>query len=328
MSESLQIAALLEMHRDRPILVTGHRDPDGDCIGSVMAMTRSLRNMGYPAIPVNRDPIPYRYRFLDPDDMMRSPEDVILERFHLAIVLDSSNLDRLGFDLHRTFPHLKSVINVDHHVSNSRFGDVNVVEHKRSAVCEVLCSLLHKLDAPIDPMTANALYTGISTDTGSFQYEATTADTLRTGADLISLGADINLVRENVWENEPFNRIRVLSRVLDNLKVTENGKIAWIKISHAELEHFELDNGDLETFVDYPRTIQGVQVALFFKEIQNGFVKVSIRSKSEVDSNKLAQLFGGGGHKRAAGCKMTGSLDEVEQNVTERFIRELESNGS
>lgn len=314
-----ELSAVLDRHRDREILVTGHRDPDGDCIGSITAMARGLRLLGYRATALNRDPVPYRYAFLDPDQQVRTPEQVDPAVFSMALVLDSSNLDRLGFDLHELFPNLQDVVNIDHHVSNTRFGTLNYVERHAAALCEVLYGILKDLGVPADARVANSLYTGITTDTGSFQYEATTADTLQIGAELIRMGADINQIRENVWENEPLNRLVVLSRVLKNLGITEDGKMAWISIGNGDIETYQLDNGDLEKFVDYPRIIHGVEVAVFFKEILPRFTKISIRTKTTVDADRLARIFGGGGHKRAAGCKREGPLEETMDVVLRAF---------
>jgi len=318
------IHKILEALKDQKILITSHRDPDGDCLGSTVAMTLALQQLGYEVTAVNRDMIPYRYAFLDPSGIIKTPHALSDYDHQVAIVLDASDLLRLGYDMHALFPHVKTIINIDHHMSNQLFGDINLIKVKAAANCEILYDVLTLMNVVVNEDIANALYVGITTDTGSFKYEATSSKTLRIAASLIDHGADINLIRTNVWENEPFNRILALSEVLDNLKISEDGRLSWIKISQGAILKHQLTNGDLESFVDYPRTITGVEVALFIKEIEEGFLKVSIRTKSLVDATKIAGIFGGGGHKRAAGFKIKGDLLDQEAHIIEKVKQEID----
>ena len=308
---------------DKKVLVTSHRDPDGDCIGSTVAMAVALKTLGIHADALNFDEIPERYNFCDPYRLIRSLATLKDRDHDVAIVMDSSDLRRLGYDLKRESPGIGTIINIDHHRSNEKFGDYNLVEETAAANCEILYSLLQEWGVKWDEQMANALYMGLTTDTGSFRYESTSSKTLRIAADLIELGADINLIRANIWENEPYNRIHALSNVLDNIRITEDGKIAWIKISLEEIERHNLNNGDLESFVDYPRTISGVEVALFIKEMEKDHLKVSVRTKSCIDATKIAGMFGGGGHKRAAGFKVKGPLDQEEERILNKVKEEV-----
>lgn len=319
-----RIASFLSEQSDKPILVTSHRDPDGDCLGSTVAMSAALSGLGLHVDALNRDILPERFAFLDPNRRIHTLEALPARDHRIAVVMDASDLMRLGYDLKATFPELETVINIDHHRSNERFGDLNRVDETASANCEILYDVFEEMDVPWTPEIANALYTGITTDTGSFKYEATTSRTLRIAADLIDRGADINLIRAHVWENEPHNRIQALSDVLDKLRITKDGKLAWVKISQDEILRHKLNNGDLEAFVDYPRTISGVEVALFFKEIEPELLKVSVRTKSCVDATRIAALFGGGGHKRAAGFKVNGRLEQCEEEIIRTVKEEID----
>lgn len=314
-----QLIETLKQAAKQKIIVVSHRDPDGDALGSIVAMTLVLRQLGFNADALNRDAVPTRYQYLDPEGLIYNLDGLPHRNYTLALVLDSSDLFRLGFSLKKEFPHLNRVCNIDHHQSNAYFGDINIVDAQASANCEILYKIITKLEADITPIIANALYTGITTDTGSFKYESTSPETMHIAGHLMEAGADINLIRYNLWENEPYQRIQALSNVLNNLQVTEDGQLAWIKISQDEIRKFNLTNDDLESFVDYPRTIAGVEVALFLKETEENFVKVSVRTKSVIDATFLAGLFDGGGHKRAAGFRVQGRLNEIEGQVIERF---------
>lgn len=323
-SVSSDSSKMLSMLKGKKVLVTSHRDPDGDCIGSTVAMTLALKQLGYEADALNLDEIPYRYTFCDPKNLIYNLECIPTRMHQVAVVLDSSDLYRLGYDLKKEFPKIDTIINVDHHRSNDNFGDLNMVEDTAAANCEILFRILKKWDVQWNSQIANALYTGITTDTGSFKYESTSSETLRIAASLIDYGADINIIRASIWENEPYNRIQALSDVLEDIKISKDGHISWIKISLEEIKKHKLNNGDLESFVDYPRTITGVEVALFIKEMEEGKLKVSVRTKSCIDATKIASIFGGGGHKRAAGFKVEGRLDEQEEKIIELVQQEVD----
>lgn len=315
---------VLSLLKSRKVLVTSHRDPDGDCIGSTVAMTSALQQLGFDAYALNLDEIPYRYTFCDSNRLIYSMKSIPDRDHEVVVVMDSSDLHRLGYDMEQEFPKVKHIINIDHHKSNKNFGDLNLVDETASANCEILYGILKQWQIDWTEQIANALYTGITTDTGSFKYESTSSETLRIAADLIDYGADINLIRANIWENEPYNRIHALSNVLDNIRLSDDGRISWIKISLEEIEHHQLNNGDLESFVDYPRTITGVEVALFIKEMEKGKLKVSVRTKSCIDATKIASAFGGGGHKRAAGFKIEGTLEQDEERILKVVQEEVD----
>lgn len=311
--------ALLEAHRGEKILVTSHRDPDGDGVGAILACAYILRDLGFQTFPYNRDIIPDRYSFLDTRSLYRARPNWTEMDCRVAIVLDAGSPDRLGFDLRKAFPEIRTTVNIDHHVSNRHYGDLNIVFDDRSSTCEILFDLFADGPGQIGPEVANALYAGIVTDTGGFQYEATTPQTLRTAASLLEMGADINQVREQIYESESYGRMVALSRVLQGLRRSPDGRIAWIRIDHEDLLRFQLAQEELEAFVDYPRMLAGVETALCFKEVEKGFTKVSVRTKGSVDANRLAAAFGGGGHRRAAGFKMHAPISDIEETVLARM---------
>lgn len=317
------LKALLEAAKGKKILVVSHRDPDGDAIGSTVALTLALEALGHGVYALNRNELPERYAFLDPEGKVKTLDTLEDKSQVLAFVLDSGDLGRLGFDLKATFPQLETIVNIDHHKSNSYFGDLNLVDLKAAANCQILYGVIKDLGVSISPAMANALYTGITTDTGSFKYESTSPETMQVGACLMKEGADHNLIRKNIYESEPFHRIQALSQVLANLSISEDKKLAWISISQADIQKLGLKNDDLETFVDYPRTLNGVEVALFLKELEDNFVKVSVRTRSKVDATKVAGIFDGGGHKRAAGFRVNGALAQVEKAIIDKVKKAM-----
>lgn len=292
------------------VIIATHEIPDGDCIGSALALASALQQKGMVVQVANKEPIPPIYTFLAGSDQVLLPASLSTDH-ELAILVDCSDLQRLGFDLYAQCPHLTKVINIDHHISNTYFADVNIVDPNASATGEIIFNLITASSIKITPAIATALYTAIVTDTGSFQYENTKPYTLRSAASLMESGADLAGIRANIWENRPLTSIKVLSRALNNLATAADGQLAWIALSYAEITDLGADNEHMEGLVNYPRSIAGVEVGLFFKETEPDHIKVGFRSKQHVDVNLLAQQFNGGGHRRAAGCTIKAPMDRA-----------------
>ena len=209
-------------------------------------------------------------------------------------------------------------MNVDHHISNQYFGDLNVVDPQAAATGEIVCSLLVRASITITPDIATNLYVALVTDTGSFQHQNTTAKCLRTAAYLLDCGAKHNLIHQCLYEQKSLDSLRLLSRCLESLALNKSGAIAWMTISQDVL----LDSGavfdDSDGMIDYTKSLKGVEVGILFKEVSPGEIKVSFRSKNYLDVNQLAACFGGGGHERAAGCTVQGRIKNVEALVIEK----------
>lgn len=321
------VKALKEIE-GKTIAVVGHDSPDGDCIGSSLAMGYLMKQLGIETFVINKDSIPSQYAFLQNEVQVRqvaslsqSEKDAI----DILIVVDSANEVRLGFDFKETFRNLEKVFNIDHHVSNNKFGDINYVKPV-GATAEIIARIYLACLPTIDVEPATALYTGIMTDTGNLTYGSTSYRTVSLVSRLYKMGAQTNLVRRNIYESESLNKLEALKIVLNNLGVSDNGFIAYTYLSKADMDRLKLTSGDMEGYVDYPRKLDTCEIAIFFKEFETDVVKVSIRTKETVDANKLAGSFGGGGHMRAAGFRKRGPLKAVIDEVILKIEAGLHGN--
>lgn len=313
MSIAAEIAA--ELTKAKEVVVASHRLPDGDCVGSTLALARALAQLGARVAAVIGDPVPDMYSFLPGSEEVLLPNQVAFLP-SLLIVVDCTDLERVeeGFSFWRE--KVQRIINIDHHVSNTFFGDLNFVDAGAAATGELIYTILKEIDGIcIDNAIATALYTALVTDTGSFQFENCQSRTLRLAAELVDLGADLTLIRENLWENKPLLSIRLLAEVLPTLSLAYEGKVAWLVVKQEVMERLGAKGEHAEGLVNYPRSIAGVEVGAVFRELEPGVIKVALRSKKRLDVNEVAALFGGGGHKRAAGCLIRGSLEEVVNQV-------------
>ncbi len=301
-----QIAATLL--QARRVAIVSHIIPDGDCLGSMLALGLALEQCGVEVITVNADPVPDMFQFLPGQEKILPPERVGGVP-SILVMVDSTDMERAGKGFSQWRQQAAVVINIDHHVSNTRFGDLNLVETRAAATAEIVYALLARMPVTITPAIATCLYTALATDTGSFQYENCTAATMRLAARLMEQGADLPLIREYVWERKPLASIRLLAAALPSLTLAYGGRVAWMTVARATLAATGAQPEDAEGLVNYPRSIAGVEVGLLFRELPEGSIKVSLRSKKIVDVNGIAARFGGGGHRRAAGCVIKGDLD-------------------
>jgi len=219
----------------------------------------------------------------------------------------------------------KAIINIDHHLTNDRFGQYNWVDPKASASSELIYKLIKRHGLNIGQKRAICLYTGIMTDTGSFRFSNTTPAAHRIAADLIAEGISVDEIFRFVYESLPESRIKLLGLVLSTLQISLDGKTAWIRVTQNMYADTGTTKEDTENFIDYVKSIDTVEIALFFVELKDGKTKVSFRSKNEFDVSKIAANFGGGGHQRAAGCTIEASVDETEKIVVANIQRELAS---
>lgn len=299
-------------------VLTTHIHADGDAFGSLLALGLALLNCGKKAVMIHAEPVPDSYRFLPGAGQVRLVQDLKEEKFEVGIALDCTSLSRAG-DAEQVLKKAECIINIDHHISNEYFGQFNMVDTKAAATGEMVCNLLVKGGFTITPDIATDLYTAIITDTGSFRHQNTTANCFRTAAYLLECGAAHNLIQHYLYEQRSLESLRFLVNVLQTLTLNKNGMIAWMSIPKDLIT--EEDNS--EGLIDYAKSLKGVEVAILFKELDSGEIKVSFRSKSFADVNQLAAHFGGGGHERAAGCSIKGNLKEVEQLVirkTEEYL--------
>jgi phosphoesterase RecJ-like protein len=296
--------------------ILSHVRPDGDALGSQLALALSLKQLGKDVRVWNEDGMLEKYSFLARAQLLTKPpsgpEDV-----DVAIALDTAIQNRLGtaFQAIRT---AKIWINIDHHPSNPGYGDLVYVDPTAPATGQILFELIKSERLPFDRAIAENLYVAISTDTGSFQYPNTTARTFEIAAELVRAGVDVGRINQQVFENYPRRRVELLRELLRTMRFEGGGRVASFSLSLKTAGELGVLPEDNEGLIDHLRAIRGVIVAVFFEELTDGKVRVSMRSKSEkTDVCAICQKFGGGGHTLAAGARVRGSLAEVEQRILE-----------
>jgi phosphoesterase RecJ-like protein len=293
--------------------VVGHMRPDGDCIGSQLGLTLALRAEGKKVWCWNQDPLPQKYRFLDPDKVIEAPKPGM--KFDCVIATDAASFERLG-GVGQHIAQRKLFINIDHHESNTRYADINWVSAREPSSGELIYRLLKAARWPITKPIADLLFTAISTDTGSFQYATTRPGTFHAGAELVTRGADLAHICNEVYESYPVSRARLLKHVYSKFKLKHDDRIAYFWLKKADLARTGADSNDTEGLIDHIRAIEPVVVACVFEEIEPELTRISLRSKTEkVNVSDICAQFGGGGHSAAAGARIAGSPLAIQRRV-------------
>lgn len=299
------------------VAVTTHINADGDAAGSVAAMARLLPQLGPKAIIVNPTPWPSLFTFLKKglDDRTGSGPEALRSAGAL-ISLDVSDVKRLGSltGAAKALPGPRIVI--DHHVPTEEpAGDIVLADTAACATGELLYDFARVLELEIDLPIAEALYTAILTDTGGFRYSNTTPRAHAIAAQLIALGVDPELTYRRIYASLSPGRLQLLRDALDTLGVDTRFGLSWVSVTNEAMDRYGVSSDDLDGIVEHPRSVAGTRVALFFRDLGYGKVKVSFRSTGDVDVNALARQFGGGGHEKASGALVTGNLDDVRERV-------------
>ena len=307
-----------ELQPGRRVALTTHINSDGDGCGSECGLARLLTEQGMQVHVVNPTPWPELFRFLLGDDVTdRTAEGVAaLRNIDLLVVLDISDVKRLG-NLTEAVRGLKIPrLVIDHHIpSSDRAGDVVLADTAACATGELVYDLACELGYSISPRTAMSLYTAMLTDTGGFRFSNTTPRCHAVAADLLAAGVDPEEVYQRVYASAPVGRLRLLAEVLQTLGVDETKGLSWLSMSAGALDQHEVRQEDLDGIVEHARSIAGTRMAVFFRDLGHGKVKVSFRSTGSVDVNAFARTFGGGGHARASGALIAGTLPEVRDRV-------------
>jgi len=309
-----EIAAVLSP--GRRVALTTHVNADGDGVGSEVALWHLLTARGLQTAIANPTPIPERFHFLLPrgaDHSERAEREI--ESADVVIVLDISDTSRLG-DLARSIRHSHSVACIDHHVSGGSLpGGPRLVAPEAAATAELVFDFASALEWPLSPEAARALYVGILTDTGAFRFANTTPRVLHVAGALLERGVEPESIYESVYASAPEGRVRLMTEVLQTLVVEGERGLAWVTVPPDALHRHGTTADDLDGIVEYPRSIAGVRLALLFRQLANGRVKVSFRSLGDVDVAELAHRFGGGGHRKAAGASLDGTLAEAQGKI-------------
>ena len=306
------------------IVVAAHYGPDGDAMGSTLGLTHFLVEQGKRAKAYNRDGVPYNFRHLVGGQEILTSEGEIEATTDLVVILDCSSLKRVNpkIDLDRA---RTKVLVIDHHATLDSFDpDVLVHDVAASAVGEILYRLIQASGHRLSEKVAQCLFVAIHTDTGSFRYSNTTPAALAAVGELVRAGVDVWRVASETYENHPVSRIQLLSKVLETLQISSCGRFAFLTVTFDMYKSTGTGPEMLDGFINFARSIQGVEVAAQMRQVDRGRFKVSLRSRGKVDVAELAARFGGGGHKNAAGCTIDGGTDQVFETLTAAFQAALD----
>jgi bifunctional oligoribonuclease and PAP phosphatase NrnA len=310
------------INRANRIAILSHVRPDCDAIGSQLALLLSLQQLGKEVTAWNEDGLPESYRFLEKSSLIQQPPNEP-EEFDLAIALDTASQQRLGTAL-QAIRRANQWINIDHHASNPGYGDLVYIDTAAPATGQIVYEFIRTEKFPFSQAAADALYAAISTDTGSFRYSNTTARTFEIAGELIRSGANAAGIADKLYESYPKRRVQLLGQLLPQAAFDLDDKIASMALTNETKQRLKIQPDDIDGLIDYVRSVDTVVVAVFFEELADGKIRLSMRSKDDrVDVNKICGEFGGGGHPRAAGARIRGNIEEVRSKVLKRVSHEI-----
>ena len=301
--------------------VTSHENPDGDALGSLLATHHGLRQLGKDSVIVlvGEAPLPAEYRFLDLGDLQRSWPDDLEKRVLLAV--DCAQENRI--EREPPVDRAALVLDVDHHHDNTRFGDVNLVVPDASSSAEVVRDVFRELGVRLTPHIAEALYVGLVTDTGRFQYTNTTPKALRLAAELVEAGADVKRVFRGVYESVQFAKLKLLARVLERAQIFEGGRLVVSYLLRDDFDEAGAEEPYSEGLIDYLRAVEGAEMAALIRQPprdEGPAARVSLRANAdELDVSAIARKSGGGGHRQAAGFASEGTIEEITAFIRREF---------
>jgi hypothetical protein len=298
------------------IALISHLDPDGDNLGSLTALSKSLLNLGKKVYPIEFDKIPENLKFLPNLDLLSDNTDI---NINMIICLDCANYERLG-KIDELFNKAKYRINIDHHQSNEFYGDVNIVKKGYSSTCELVFDLINEINLPIDKEISMSLLTGISTDTGRFLYSATTADTLAKASRLVENGADMMKINELIYQSKKFEAQLLENEILSKTEIY-NDYVAFGFVMTDQLNKYNVEISDIDSVINTFRDTDKIKISVLIKQQTENEYKVSFRSKGNIDVGLIAKNLGGGGHKNAAATRITGDFETVSNKIKEEIDR-------
>ncbi len=310
-----EIDSILKLMSEKSrFLITAHKDPDGDSVGSQLGLYRILINAGKTARIANQGGLPEKYHFLDPQGLIsfnNSPLGYVPE---VIFILECPSLERIG-SVAELIPESAIKVNIDHHKDNQNYGDINLVDYKRCAVGELIYDIIESGGYKITPDIAEDLYAAVICDTGNFRFASTTAEGMKVAASLIEQGAVPKRIFDNIFSKSSPSTLRLLGLTLASLKVAGDGLISYMQVTQDSVTRAQARLEDSEGFVDYSLAVSGVRMGILFKETGNGEIRISVRSQNGIDAARFAKRFNGGGHTNAAGFTLNGRLPEVVEQV-------------
>ncbi len=307
---------LVEINHAEKIVIMAHETPDGDAIGSMLSMNLALKKLGKEADVIVRE-FPRTFAFLPGAKEVKSNSDI--EQYDLAVSLDCADLKRLVGKEY--FESAKKTIVIDHHGTNMMYGDLNFVNPVSPACCEILAGMFEYFDIEIDSEIGSCILTGIITDTGGFKYSSVTPETFEFTAELLRKGVNVSDIYQRVLETRRKSNFELLRRAMNRLELLEDGKIAFTYINKKDEEEVHAETGDHEGIVENGRSIEGVRVSVFIREKEENIYKVSMRAGNgfNINVSDICYIFGGGGHPRAAGAVVSGTVEQVK----EKLVKEI-----
>ena len=310
------------------IVIASHLNPDGDALGSMLGLTHALKALGKDVTLISTDGVPATYSWMPGAEWVQTATD--RRDFELAIVVDAGALERIGTSQVPAIKSANTLIDIDHHVADTVFGDVRILDSSSASTAELICRLIRTMNSLLNrdlmtPAIADCLMTGIITDTGSFKFPNVTSKTLTTSAYLKKNGASVSRINELVYENRSLASLKLVGRAMESLRITPDGKVAWTHVTAKDLEETGGIDADTEGVVGMVRSIEGVEVGVLFREIPGKKVRISLRAREGSDVNRIANVFGGGGHRLAAGCSIEPPLEVAIRTVIEEVVRQIGS---
>ncbi|MGV8058295.1 MAG: bifunctional oligoribonuclease/PAP phosphatase NrnA [Smithellaceae bacterium] len=308
------------INKGRSFLITSHVRLDGDALGSELAAYLMLRDLGKRAVVYNQDSTPEHYRFLPAaQNIVHDPGD--MEQYDVAFVLDCSELTRVG-DQSAKIGKIKKLINIDHHVSNGGFCEITLLDAQASSTGELIFRLMREMDIPMTKDICTNLYTAILTDTGGFRYSNTRQGALFAAGTLVEKGADPQWISENIYESDPPAKLKLLAKALETLSIDLKIKVGSLTVTQTMLQDTGASIEHTDGFVDIPRAVKGIEIAVLYTQVNSNYFKLSLRSKGKINVEQVAKKFGGGGHINAAACRIEGDIESIKLKIVEA-IKEL-----
>lgn len=309
-----------QLKKGTHILVATHTHPDGDAIGSLIALGLSLKVLNIDTTLYNESPIPAVYRFLP--DVHRVVRNIDNTNYDIAVILDCSDLDRIG-KAASTVKQIPVIVNIDHHITNTHFGHFQLIDTSACATSEIVYRLIKQMAIPLDKAIATAIYTGILADTGSFRFSNTNRASFAICQEMVGLGVNPYNISQHVYGTYSLGRIKLLNRALDSIEISRNGKLSIMTLTKDMFLETHTQPEDVDGLINYAKRIEDVKVAALIQEHYNGNEQstnsnqfhVSLRSDGSVDVAAIASLFGGGGHSSAAGFNIESTLSEIKLKI-------------
>jgi len=301
------------INEGKSFVITAHVRLDGDALGSELAFYLMLQDMGKKAVIYNQDETPEQYRFLP------GAENIVHElgdigQYDVGVVLDCSNLERVGEKAAR-IEKVQTLINVDHHISNGGFCRLSMLDGQASSTGELLYRLMREMRCKMTKDICTNLYAAIITDTGGFRYSSTHRDTLLAAGYLVENGASPQWISENIYESDSPARLKLLAKVLETMSLDLENKVGSLFVTQENLRQTGASLDHSEGFIDIPRTVKGIDISVLYSQLESKYFKVSLRSKGQINVEKVAGKFGGGGHINAAACRIKGDMEEVKSHI-------------